>query len=416
MSAPKAEETFGLARLLVRRGAPYFRSALIALVPVAVEGLGTIGVSDRAVLFYDPAWIAAQQAPAVAGLLVHEILHVLNRHGKSRRGDRDPALWNCSCDLAINDTVVEMGFALPSGKDYGLFPKDFGFASGLTAEAYYVLLQKGGNAQAKQAAEAKSGHGKCGSGAGNPHDHEPKEDGDKGGGEKGDDYAGRTDAQLARVAKQVAAAVEEHAQRKGRGSLPAGLERWAAEINKPPKVPWTTLLRRALRAGVATRPGAVVHRHDGVSRRQSGVGFGDGKPVLPRLRQPVPRVAVVVDTSGSMSAEQLGLALRETRGLLRQVGASVTMLACDAEVHAAREISSVADAAKLLVGGGGSSFIPAFDHLEKSRDRPGVVALITDGDISVPHTPPPWARVIWVCVGRNAHPPAAWGVSVKIDD
>ena len=46
-----------------------------------------------------------------------------------------------------------------------------------------------------------------------------------------------------------------------------------------------------------------------------------GDVVLPALRRPVPEVAVVCDTSGSMSEDLLAMALAEVEGLLRAAGA-----------------------------------------------------------------------------------------------
>ncbi|MFC7511404.1 VWA-like domain-containing protein [Streptomyces thermocarboxydus] len=77
--------------------------------------------------------------------------------------------------------------------------------------------------------------------------------------------------------------------------------------------------------------------------------------VLPSLRRPLPWVAVVVDTSGSMGDAELAAALAEITGVLREVGVRgnrVTVLACDADVHA---VSRVTSAEQVTLGGGGGT-------------------------------------------------------------
>lgn len=55
--------------------------------------------------------------------------------------------------------------------------------------------------------------------------------------------------------------------------------------------------------------------------------------VLPSLRRPLPWVAVIIDTSGSIGDPELGVAPAEVAGVLREVGVrgdKVIVLACDA--------------------------------------------------------------------------------------
>jgi predicted metal-dependent peptidase len=405
----RAEEVLGIARLIVRRKTPYFRAALLTLVPKPVEGMGTIGVTDRALMLYDPEWVAKFKPDYVAGLLVHEIMHLVQK-ASARRAGREHDLWNMACDLAINPSVIEMGYELPDGEDVGMFPKQFGWPEGETADEYYrklsALRQAAQNG--KSAAESRGvAAGNCGSCAGHPHDEEgtPEEQTADG---------GRSPAYLDRMTQQVADAVREHA--KGRGKVPSAFARWAEEALEPPKVPWRQQLASLVRNAVAYRPGAVVHRYDGPSRRQAGIGYGPGKPILPRLRQPVPRVAVVADTSGSMGSSDLGIALREASGVLKAVGAEVTFCTCDAEVHGVSQVASVEQMARQLKGGGGTDFTPAFEALARQRPRPELVVFATDGDGRCPKIEPGGMKVLWLLVGKHAVEPCAWGTKIRVED
>jgi len=432
-----AEDVLGAGRLVVLRQLPYLYARLLALVPRPTPGLGTIGVTKQMILMYDPAAVARWSAAQAGGALVHEIMHLAMGH-HARCGARDPRTYNVAGDLAINPGVLASGLQLPEGV---VMPAALGLPSDLTADEYYDLLaqrqpqpppqQPGGGEQGGEGDEEEGNAGGQpgeGKGEGKPagHGHEPRVGGGWCGscagrstpGEPapGEDVPGaRSEAEVARAAREIAEAIQEAAA-KGQGNVPAGWARWARAALEPPRVPWQTVLARAVRAACARRPGAVSLTSTRMGRRQAGVGYGPGRPVLPALYSPVPEVAVVVDTSGSMGQAQLEAAMRECRGVLKAVGARVRFLAADARVHTCEWVEDWQTAAKLLKGGGGTSFVPAFEKLAASRQRPSVVVYLTDGWGTAPACEPPWTRTIWGLVGDSSRAPCAWGTPVQIDD
>jgi predicted metal-dependent peptidase len=84
---------------------------------------------------------------------------------------------------------------------------------------------------------------------------------------------------------------------------------------------WRRALAAELRKAVADTAGAVDYTYRRPSRRATAVG----NVVLPALRRPVPEVAVVCDTSGSMSDDLLAASLAEVDGLLRALGLARSM-------------------------------------------------------------------------------------------
>jgi predicted metal-dependent peptidase len=130
-----------------------------------------------------------------------------------------------------------------------------------------------------------------------------------------------------------------------------------------------------------------------------------------------------VDTSGSMGAEELGSALGETTGVLRACGGDITFLACDAQVHEAKQVSNPKELAKLLKGGGGTSFRPVFDYVsQRMKEKPSLIIGITDGcgDVQA-ECPVPGADVIWVLCGPYAQRPifagkGSWGEFIWLDE
>ncbi len=196
------------------------------------------------------------------------------------------------------------------------------------------------------------------------------------------------------------------------------LQRWADEILAPAEVPWQTHLQIVSRHAVAWRDTAVDHRYDAPSRRQAGIGYGPGKPILPRFRMPVPNVDFIFDTSGSMSSHDLGEAAREANGIMKQVGANVRVCACDAHAGAIKKCSTVQEAVAMLTGGGGTDMRPAFDEMMKQRPRPEVIIVFTDGHVGdgFPHKPIPGVRVIICLIGAGAPdiPYADWATTVRV--
>lgn len=397
-----AAQILAAGRLIARRRAPYFRSILLSFESRPAPGLGTVGCTKRGILMYDPEFVAKLTPDQMGGLWIHECMHRLQKH-QERCGARDQKTFNMAGDLTINPMVLDMGLQLPDGDNAGLYPDKYGWERGLTADEYYDKLRQLPPDEKDAPEQPGAGAGWCGSCAGNPLPNEPP------------DGEGRGDAELERINRQTAEAIREHASQK-RGTMPAELGRWADDILKPPKIPWSTKLARAIRASCGWRDGAVQHRYDGPGRRQAGIGYGPGKPVMPRLRAPTPAVAVVIDTSGSMGQKELTIALREANGALRAIGADIDFVSCDARVHGLGRIKRIEQAAALCKGGGGTDFRPAFEALERRKPKPEVVIFATDGFGPAPELPPRGMKTIWLLIGEGAQRPCNWGEAIVVDD
>lgn len=400
------KEILSAGRLLARERAPYFGAALIGLVPRETDGLGTIGVTATGILMWDPAVVGTWTVDQMAGALVHEVGHVLHKHHERFVG-RESAIANLAMDLALNPDIMEMGFELPDMAK-PVVPKTYGLPANRTAEEYYEGLAK----QDKQGSLKPSvGAGFCGSCAQRPMPGEPDDGGKK-------DPEARSEADMNRMAKQCAEEIVKAAREKKAGSVPGGWVRWAEEQIQPAKVRWQDKLSRTIRQGVNHVAGCVDHTYTKISRRQAGLGFGIGRPVIPALWAPQPLIDVVVDTSGSMSENDLMIAVRETNGILLATGSKVRFTSCDAAVHELKTVKTWREAAKLLKGGGGTAFKPAFDAIAKQKVRPHVIVFITDGSNWDPEPiEPPAAKVIFLLVGPNRVKPSNcnFGSHIEVD-
>jgi predicted metal-dependent peptidase len=442
------------ARMMIRDKLPYFRAALFGAVYKETEKLGTYAMTERGVLLYDPKVVEAESVENCAASIMHELMHWLRDHAKRCRAiAAHPRLWNYAADAEINDDITAMGLKLPPTC---IWAANLGQKDGNIAEVYYqhvrqnakVVKQPGaggggkgdpqdgdGSGDGDGGDSPSAGAGWCGSCAGRPHPQEPKtgsgggEKGDKdaAGGGKGDadkgdggDADGKSDAEAGRIRKQVAEAAVAHASSKSRGTVPAGFLAWAQAEIAPPKIDWRTKLAKVLRAAMAYRPGVVTTTWSGFGRKQAALGFGAGRPLTPKWRSPVPRVAVAVDTSGSMGSGEgspLHAAASEVDGILRATNAAIQFVACDARVHSAKAVRTWQEAVREFKGGGGTDFCPVFEHFENLRSElpPEVIIFITDGYGPAPAQAPRGVHTIWVLIGGNETAPATWGDVIVVD-
>mgnify|MGYP003876670541 CR=1 FL=1 len=195
------------------------------------------------------------------------------------------------------------------------------------------------------------------------------------------------------------------------GKLPGHWVRWAEE-KLSPKVDWRRELAAAVRQAVSSTQGAADYTYRRPSRRQAAYR----EVVMPSLYWPIPEVAVVVDTSSSMSDRQVAQALAEVAGILRGLGnrTAVRVLAVDAAVQTCQRVFRPEQLE--LRGGGGTDMGVGLEAALESRGarlRPEVVVVITDGHTPWPERPPANARVIVALVGDGQAP--AWAKTIKIE-
>ncbi|MGP3689833.1 vWA domain-containing protein [Streptomyces sp. IBSNAI002] len=209
--------------------------------------------------------------------------------------------------------------------------------------------------------------------------------------------------------RQTAQAVRAH--RRARGRIPEGWARWAEQVLVP-SADWRRALSGAVREAAAWAAGAVDYTYRRPSRRTPALG---GRVVLPSLRRPLPRVAIVIDPSGSTGPDDLAAELAEVTGALRGVGVGgnrVAVLACDADVHAVTRVRSAGEVT--LAGGGGTDMRVGITAVPALPDRPTIVVVLTDGYTPWPDETPS-CRLIAALVGQDPPAPPPWAETVRVE-
>lgn len=404
--APAEAEAFRLARLVAAENMPYVMHVLFALTPLAAPGLGTFAVDEHWRLYLDPARLTGPQAwtPDEAGwVLLHEAAHVWRDHaGRAKALPRPPhhLAWNLAGDAEINDDLVAVRAGLPAG---AVTPGALGLPDRGLAEDYYAALTRRDPAGLAGYDDGSPG---CGSGSGCPAvpgELPPEATLD------GAVVTGLDPAEGDLIRRRAAEDVKAFQAAKGRGSVPAGMDRWADAVLSPPVVPWSQVLRAAVRRAVADQAGRTDYSYRRPSRRRiPGI-------IKPAMRGPAVQVAIVVDTSGSMSQGDLDAALSEIGGVLRAGGISrhhLHVLSCDAasstpaRVRSAREIR--------LTGGGGTDMRVGIAAAAAIRPRPHVVIVLTDGDTPWPDRPGLAHLICAIISPEPPHGTPPWAITVHV--
>ncbi|WP_045876037.1 VWA-like domain-containing protein [Pseudofrankia sp. DC12] len=392
------------ARIWAVARQPYLARALFACSVVAAPASGTIAVDRNWRLCVDPDLLAGFDPTELGRLFLHLTGHLIRDHAARAEAngvteDEGRARWNRSADAEINDDLEVDGCRPRAAPD---LPGDLDAPAGQLTEAYYRVAVPGPR------------HWDCGAGA----DARPAERG--GGIETGDHTADGPPGGLSRAQGdllRLGVAADIHRQyATDPGTVAGGWLRWA-EAMLPSRVDWRRVLAAEIRAAISVAAGAVDYSYRHPSRRaRAAPGV-----VLPTMRRPVPEVAIVCDTSGSMHEGLLAQALAEIDGILSRAGlrgGGVRVLAVDTTVPTLRRVSQAGQVR--LAGGGGTDMGAGIAAAARLRPRPSTIIVLTDGYTPWPEQPPPGVRVVIGLLrepglGTTGPNPPGWARTVVIE-
>jgi predicted metal-dependent peptidase len=370
--ANEVEQILRMARAYAAEQLPWFAPALYAAPLVLTDSCPSVAAVDEGMrIYFNPERVRQLLTQAettqralrqLAFLWVHEICHILRRHEeRAKEKGAEPIRWNIAADLEINDAQwkgLEIPEAFPP-----LLPKQLGLRKGKLAEFYYDALEK----EVRSTSGEWEGVSDEGSGV-----HGQKRWWELPADDKRAPARSEIDKELIR--REVA---EELRQRKSWGDIPADWKRWAEEVLNP-KVNWRELLKRKVRGALTIGTGQRIDYSFARPHRRAEVY----DPVLPPSLQGdfLPRIACVVDTSGSISKRKLAQALAEVRKVLETFRLPITVIPCDAVPYEPIRVFTSSQAQRLrLRGGGGTNMVAGIEAALKLRPIPDVVIVLTDG-------------------------------------
>ncbi|CRI64175.1 conserved hypothetical protein [Thiocapsa sp. KS1] len=402
-----------------------FLGALVLRLPMHASDPAwcpTTGTDARA-FYYNPEYIASLSLDQTQFMLAHEALHCALSHF-ARRQHRVKHKWDLACDYAINPLLIGDGLSPPPNAL--VMP----FYTGMTAEEIYPLIddndqsetldkhaydredRQGGSRSGmtekdfdRKPEQPQSQRGEANEGRGTERSAQPSQaDGSDGGaGEPKSEPRPLTPDEQETLSvqwQQRLAGAAQQAQQAGK--LGGEMARMIDHLLQP-RLPWRMLLARYMTA---------VSREDYSYARPSRRA---GDLIMPSLRSQQMDVLVAVDTSGSIKQDELDAFIGEIDALKGQVRARVTLLPCDAALCEGApfrfEPWETFRLPERIRGGGGTSFRPVFQWVERMGERPDLLVYFTDAQGDFPPVEPPFP-VIWLVKGRGKVP---WGQRIQLN-
>lgn len=343
------------------------------------ETFATNGVEVR----YNPDYVATLSNAEIQGCIAHEIGHCAFGH-IFRKGDRDHDDFNIAGDYALNGLLKAAGLTLPEGHlDDPQFHGQF-------VEQIYETVH--GRNKDNPDGDGKHDFGKCGefNNAGAEADGAMMSEAER----------GKLERQW-RVATEQAAQIERACGGDGGEDLQRQLDRLRA-----PMMDWRAVLSDFIQS-------EIERRYSWTKPNRRFIGSGIYLPSL--VADGVGEIAVCVDTSGSISKNQLTQFASEIFDIIESTKPEkVTVVYCHHNVTNV-ETFMYDDPPDTLtpVGSGGTRTRPAFDWVNANMDDPVCLIYLTDLETS------DWPEeqdypVLWVSTNRNPDKIAPTGDTVHM--
>jgi predicted metal-dependent peptidase len=370
-------------------GALALRLPMIAADPKWCQTTST----DARSFYYNPAYIDALSLEQAQFVLANQALHCALSHF-SRRQHRSRYRWDIACDHAINPLLVEDGLTPPPGT---LVLECY---EGMTAEEIYPYIDENDSDEPEE---------------------QPRHDGDGSGDSREDSSGGEQDSaandqtmgagrpqplsaaeqeSLSAQWQQRLAGAAQQAQQAGKlGGL---LGRMVGELMQP-KLPWRLLLARYM-----TQYARDDYSYMRPSRRE-------GDMIFPSLRSAQADICVVLDTSGSISEQEIDEFMSEIDAIKGQLRARILLHACDTALAGDGPwLFEPWDEFRLpttIQGGGGTDFRPIFEWISSRGREPDLLLYFTDAQGEFPPVEPAYP-VLWLVKGKA---PVPWGQRIQLN-
>jgi len=389
MSSPKQfnmtpREKIIQARIALLRLYPFWGTMAMHLKPIELTEEDakkmmlspTMGVDVYGNMPYNVAFVRDLTPEDLLFVIAHETMHLALQH-LSRKGSRNPKLWNVATDESINNLLKH---EMRVWKD-ALCSHQF---ENKSAEEIYDALLKEEEIQKVYGAKGLPS-------SFDTHFYDDGKDEKNKGESTPFQQPGQEKIDSAKMIKDAASFA------KGQGKLPAGMERLFKDLLEP-KMNWKELLQKYI---MAVLPQDWTYTKP--SKRAQSAGF-----YMPSIVKETVDIVVGVDSSGSISDQEYSQFLSEIYAMTKAVNnLRATVIICDAAVQEVVEIDSNFDPMMHIKGRGygGTSCIPVFQYIhEEKSENVKLLIYLTDGYIDEPveHVYKTGYPVLWVVTPRGS--------------
>lgn len=366
-TAKQVEDLIVRARVRMLLKTPFFGNLATRLKLVDGSGWVPTAATDGKHLYYNVDFFAKMDKKEIEFVVAHEVMHCVYDH-MTRRGSRDPRLWNCAGDYLINGELVE--------QKIGRLPTvvkclhDTKYAGMCTEEVYNLLVEDDKKGKGDKSMDSFDTHldpekGKGGSGKG-----DKEGEGDPSG------YNGQIpmdEEERKAMADEITQAVMQAAKVAGAGNTPGGVKRMLKDLTEP-QMNWREILNMQIQSCV---------KSDFTFARPNRKTWGTGI-ILPGMTvENALDVDIAIDTSGSISNDMLRDFLGEVKGIMDQFSDFVVRVwTFDTSVHNMQKFTPDTIDEILsydIQGGGGTEFMVNWDFMKEEGIEPNRFLVFTDG-------------------------------------
>lgn len=418
MDYPDVETKLATARTRLILEKPFLGALVLRLPMVAADAKWCeTTFSDGKTFYYNRDYIDALDQEQTQFALSHEALHCALSHFY-RKGHRVQYRWDLACDYAVNPMLIKDG--LKPTPD-AMYLREY---EGMTAEEIYPCLEDLDNDGERDLEQNKKDNSDNDdardetkqSKGGHESDRERKNNDTKDG--KGDQDESQdkgksrgsspppemTQQEMEDLSVQwqqrLAGAAQQALQS---GKLEGEMARMVDYLLQP-KLPWRMLLASYMSSTA----------RDDYSYARPSTRRGD-PAVYPSLRSTETNIVVAVDTSGSISQDEIQEFISEIDAIKSQVRARVTLLTCDSDLnYGCPWTFEPWDEFRFdleIRGGGGTNFKPVFAWVEEQDRAPDLLIYFTDADGFFPDSEPAFP-VTWLVKGKS---PVPFGQRIQLN-
>ena len=390
---------------------PFLGNLVLRLPLKAAGSWCKTSATDAKNFYYNPSFIDILDNDQTKFVLIHEALHCALTHF-ARRGNRTKHKWDLACDFAINPLLIEEGFHPPI--DVPIFRRYLG----MIAEEIYPMIDDNIDSEPmdQHLYDDNSNDEKDLSSEGMREDSvvDGRTLDSSNNNYNTNNTTLRDSNDLAQKPKPLSPDEVQQLSAKWQKNLASSAQlsqqagKLDGEIAKlvdfflQPQISWRSLLAQYM-----TSLARDDYSYSRPSRRS-------GEAILPSLRSNQIDITIAIDTSGSISQDEIDEFVSEVNAIKSNIRSSITLIACDNKVSTKLmwhyepwdELKFPAS----LAGGGGTNFNPVFDHINQQDVQNIILIYFTDGKGVFPEFEPNYP-VMWLIKGKSTVP---WGYRIQL--
>ena len=182
---------------------------------------------------------------------------------------------------------------------------------------------------------------------------------------------------------------------ESRGLMPAHFMSRVELINKPPVLSWQAILKKYIGTISANKRKTRMR----LNRRQP-----ERFDLSGRVDDKVLKIAVAIDTSGSVDDHMIAQIFNEIFAILAKRKHEITVIECDAKVQRVYRAKNAGEIQKKIAGRGGTMFTPVIEYVNNDKYfRDALLIYFTDGFGEREIPKPKTYRNLWVVFDDERH-------------